>query len=173
LVAKLTNIINNSFGRYFGRRFDTTVIWWLFQLQIATTNFRLLNSVTKLLFPCSESIKRVESNLIRYGIYTLILTQFLRYTHRAFTAKFRCFLALRLTWALECKRPPGRPLSLHFQVLDRRKARTKTEIIGCVIIAGIRRQSKSTDRNKIYICKYKKNTKECKIIHYKVARSQC
>jgi len=60
LVAKLTNIINNSFGRYFGRRFDTTVIWWLFQLQIATTNFRSLNSVTKLLFPCSAMVITIE-----------------------------------------------------------------------------------------------------------------
>ena len=52
-VAKLTNITNNSIGRYFGRRFDTTGIWWLFRLQIATTYFRSLNSVTKLLFSCS------------------------------------------------------------------------------------------------------------------------
>jgi len=52
-VAKLTNIINNSFGRYFGCKFDAEGIQWLFRSQIATTHFRSLNLVTKLLFSCS------------------------------------------------------------------------------------------------------------------------
>jgi len=58
LVAKLTNIIKNLLGRYFDCRFDTRSIQWLFRLQIATTYFRSLNSVTKLLFSCSGFLYR-------------------------------------------------------------------------------------------------------------------
>jgi len=52
-IAKLTNIIKNLLGRYFGRIFDTNGIQWLFRSQIATTYFQSLNLVTKLLFSCS------------------------------------------------------------------------------------------------------------------------
>ena len=51
------------------------------------------------------------------------------------------FPSLVLTWASECKRPLGRPLSLYFQVFDQRKARTKAGIIERVIVVDVRRQS--------------------------------
>jgi len=35
LVAKLTKIINNLFGHYLGRRFETEIIQWVFRSQIS------------------------------------------------------------------------------------------------------------------------------------------